>query len=195
MRLSRKLVPASLLLLVMICPALSKADPLAVHLTAGYPAPSGPDFLYDYTLEVDPFETFVAPTNYFTIVDFAGYQPGTITAPAGWTVSTVLFDAAAAANILLIGGVDNPLIENLVFTRSAGTFGPGATSAGFRAESSNSTLGSLYYFAFHQRSNALATSTGQVSVSAVPEASNVASVAAMMVPVGLFFFVRKRSAK
>jgi hypothetical protein len=171
--------------------ATASADPLAVTLTAGYPVPSGLNYQYDYTLEVDGFETFVAPSNYFTIVDFVGYQTASITAPAGWVVSAPLFDAVANANLLLLGAFDNPAIPNLTFTRSGAAFGPATSSPGFAAISSNGTIGSLYYFAFHRRNNLPATSTGQITASAVPEPWNIATFAVTLIPVGLFYLSRK----
>jgi len=55
----------------------------------------------------------------FTIFDFAGYVPGSIFAPAGWTATVSLLGSVQGAPPPA-GYVDNPTLFNLLFTRSGG---------------------------------------------------------------------------
>ena len=48
---------------------------------------SGGNYTWSYNVVVTS-DVYVQPGDYFTIYDFAGAVPGSITAPAGWTLST-----------------------------------------------------------------------------------------------------------
>jgi len=59
----------------------ARAGLLPVSVTT---APEGDFYRWTYSLTL-PTETMLRSGDYFTIYDFAGYRPGSMTAPANWT--------------------------------------------------------------------------------------------------------------
>ena len=58
----------------------------------------------------------------FTIFDFGGLVPGSVTAPAGWTITV---GPGSVLSVPAIGThPDNPAIDNLLFIWSGATIGP-----------------------------------------------------------------------
>jgi hypothetical protein len=74
------------------------------------------------------YEVFVTPLSkvdagdFFVIVDFGGYVPGSISAPSGWTGSVELTTGAINSQTGSVEAAnDDPNIENLRFTNLGGT--------------------------------------------------------------------------
>lgn len=82
-------------------------------------APSGGNTLFDYAAAVTGKDT-ITTGDYFTVIDFAGYVPGSIKAPAGWTATTEMTSSLLTPNFPLTHG-DDPAIPNLVFTYNGWT--------------------------------------------------------------------------
>jgi hypothetical protein len=75
-------------------------------------SPSGSYTQFNYSASLTSSDQIVTG-NSFTIYDFAGYVPGSITAPAGWTASVQAL--TPPPNVLLSHG-DDPAYLNLTFT-------------------------------------------------------------------------------
>ncbi len=132
-------------------------------LDAGNPTVAGPDFLYTYTVSVDPFEqlngALSAPGGtFFTIYDFAGYVPGTAAATASnWTATAQLVGETPS----LTNPPDNPNIYNLVFTYTGPVETGPLTLDGFTAESTSGTLNTNGFFSYQAQKTANTSSPDQ----------------------------------
>ena len=136
---------------------------------------AGP-YTFSYTATIATGDAIVAG-DFFRIYDFYGYVPGSIAAPAGWSVSTALSNPTPPPNVILSLG-DDPTIPNLIFTYSGATpiLGP-QTIAGFTAQSDFNFLGQTKNYA-GRNTQAGGSSAGQpvdsvgsVRVPGVPEPS------------------------
>ena len=147
--------------------------------------PSGSNTVFNYSASIGGTDV-VNAGNFFRIYDFPGLVGGSVTAPAGWVVSTSKTDSFIPPSLLLVHG-DDPAIENLTFTYKSSTPITGnATLTGFSAMT---VLGSsLYTKDFIGQtgtvSGRLVNSIGDVPVpnpllgpvSPVPEPSSLISV-------------------
>jgi hypothetical protein len=88
--------------------------------------------VWSYGISVDSLES-VNSTSYFTIYDFAGYESGTIFAPAGWTDSVQLVGKTPGT----VNVPDSGSLYNLTFsyTGPPTTLPGGSTVSGFGADS------------------------------------------------------------
>jgi hypothetical protein len=110
--------------------------------------------VWTYGISVDGLE-HLDSSSYFTIYDFAGYEAGTIFAPAGWSDSVQLTGKTPAT----VSVPDSASITNLTFyyTGPPTTLPGGSTVGGFGADSaaaSNSTSG---WFSYQAIKTALGT--------------------------------------
>lgn len=116
--------------------ALAVAAPARAGFTIDLAStsPAGSNTQYNYIAAFNSVD-LVTTGDFFRIYDFAGYLPGSITAPAGWTASTALVNPTPPPNVILSHG-DDPALVNLIFTYTgaASLIGP-LTIAGFSADS------------------------------------------------------------
>lgn len=100
------------------------ASPLVTDIGGGF-------FRWDYNVAVATNER-IETGNYFTIYDFAGYQGGSITGPAGWGGSVSLSggDVLGAAPF-----TDDGSLENLTWTYSGSVIPKGTPLGVFSAVS------------------------------------------------------------
>ena len=113
--------------------------------------PDGSNFRWTYAI-VLPTDMKLQSGNYFTIYDFAGYTPGSESAPAGWTFSAQKLGPTPE----LLKPTDNPALWNLTWkydgaTVPTGQLGLGnfwaistfsdATASSFTAETNRSSDG------------------------------------------------------
>jgi len=104
------LAAIALMLALSAAPAYAA---LSVNLgSLSPPNPSGAE--YGYSIDMAPFSDEIVAGDFFRIYDFAGYVPGSIFAPSGWTGSVSLVDPPPPGITLLHG--DDPTLENLTFT-------------------------------------------------------------------------------
>ncbi len=139
---------ASIAALMTAAPSQAGLLPVQVSVT-----PEGGNYLWTYAV-VLPTNSQLQAGNYFTIYDFGGLLPGTITAPVGW--------ASSVANVgptpPLLAPTDNPNIPNLTFTYTGPSISTGQLGLGnFSAMSTNKLSTDSYLTAQTQR-----TSDGQV---------------------------------
>lgn len=69
-------------------------------------------YLWTYSIKITGLEE-IRSNDFFTIYDFAGYIPNTITAPTNWTGTVQNFGIAGPNQDT---AVDDPRIPNLIFT-------------------------------------------------------------------------------
>lgn len=178
-------------LIVVVCLALaSVANAAITPALDGSPTVDGSDYLWTYQISVDSLEELVAAGStpcasaascgsFFTIYDFAGYVPGSITAPAGWTAQ---FSPTGPGLTNSTQSPNEPTFDDLTFVYT----GPPVTElgpvnlSGFSAQSTFSTV-SLGGTFTYQADNAVGVDAGIGSIEipvATPEPS-------MAVPIGL----------
>jgi hypothetical protein len=154
---------------------------------------------FNYSAGIAPNEQ-IAPGDSFTIYNFAGYVPGTITAPGGWSMSTD--SATLSPNLVLPASVD-PSLPALTFSYigSSPIAGP-VTLSGFSAVSAfgGTTLGEFVGnntpqtgFSSTVIGNVLVPSSGLVSPIPAPEPSGLVTCAIGAVVFGLAY-ARRRAA-
>ena len=111
---------ASLAALMIAAPTQAGLLPIQVTIS-----PDGGNFQWAYSI-VLPTNSQLTAGNYFTIYDFGGLVPGTITAPTGWTSSV----ANVGPTPGMVNPVDNPNIPNLTFTYDGPTINTGQLGLG-----------------------------------------------------------------
>jgi len=146
--------------------------------------PAGSNFLWSYHADLHESQRLDASLSYsdfFTIYDFAGYVPGSATAPAGWIVSSSNVGLTPpGANPF--PPADDPGMPNLTWTFTGATIDGPATGLGpFTAISTDSQpiLGS---YTSQSTNNTLSTppnglpgdNSGFVNVPADPEPCTMA---------------------
>ena len=87
-------------------------------------APSAGLFQWNYASNVTVDQN-VTSGDFFTIYDFAGFIPGSATAPAGWTFTSSLTGVTPGK----VSPTDNPAIPNLTWTYTGATI-PGSAALG-----------------------------------------------------------------
>lgn len=180
--------------------ALAGARPAHAGLLPTLVGVSGPDGSGHYTFSYDltvPAPVKVSSGDYFTIYDFDGYVPGSVTAPAGWTASVSLLTPPPSG---VSPSADSPGIANLTWTYAGPDLFGFAVVPGFTAKS---IYGSVYsppsgYFNVASVSHAISSglSVHAVTTTDVPAAPEPASLAmlGLGLPVaGLFGWLRRRS--
>ena len=105
------------------------------NVTLGSITPAGSNFTYDYNASITANQEEVVSGNFFRIFDFAGYVPGSATAPLNWVVSIANSNPTPPPNVILLHG-DDPAIPNITFTYTGSTplTGP-VTLGGFTIQS------------------------------------------------------------
>jgi hypothetical protein len=164
------------------------------------------DYQYNYTASVDPSEQ-LAPGNYqnclsgaacgtfFTIYDFQGYIPGTVSAPTNWGATVQL--TGSTPNV---SGCCNPpdssAVENLVFMYTGSTVqvGTGTPIAGFSAQSIYGTASSpgagLFSYQAQKITGTPDAGVGNLAVPVgVPEPTSMVLIGGGLI--GLAFLRRK----
>jgi len=86
----------------------------ALSVNLGVLSPSGRITEFGYLVTIAPESDEVRAGDFFRIYDFAGYVPGSIIIPSGWTASVSLTDSPPPGTALLYG--DDPTLVNLTFT-------------------------------------------------------------------------------
>ena len=171
------------------------------------PIASGPDagdYLWTYNVSIASSDSVVASpsgTNFFQIFDFAGYVPGSLSAPSGWTASAPLvMSPPPPANVILIHG-DSPTVPNLLLQYTSGPTLNGATLANsvipgtFSAVSIYPNLGGVKDFVGQlavTSTGSLVGSGGDILVP-VPEPIAMISTGIGLGLLGLGFARRSRS--
>jgi hypothetical protein len=176
---------------VVACFALaSVANAAITPALDGTPTADGSDFLWTYQISVDSLEELVAAGStpcssaascgsFFTIYDFAGYVPGSITAPAGWSFQVALAGPGLTNSTQ---SPDEPTFDDLTFVYT----GPPVTElgpvnlSGFSAQSTFNTVNLDGTFTY-QADNAVGLDAG-IGPIEVPVATPEPSMA---VPIGL----------
>lgn len=87
--------------------------------------PESGNFRWTYAI-VLPTDSQLQAGNFFTIYDFAGYVPGSESAPAGWTLTTQLVGTTPTT----ILPTDNPALWNLTWTYTGSTISGGQLGLG-----------------------------------------------------------------
>ena len=175
---------------VFACFALASVASAAITpALSGSPTVDGADYLWTYQISVDSLEELVAAGStpcssaascgsFFTIYDFAGYVPGSITAPAGWSFQVALTGPGLTNSTQT---PDEPTFDDLTFVY----IGPPTTElgpvnlSGFSAQSTFNTINRNGTFTY-QADNAVGVDAGIGSIEipvATPEPS-------MAVPIG-----------
>jgi hypothetical protein len=96
---------------------------------------------WEYTVLVTGLSE-VQAGDFFVIVDFAGYVPASIVAPAGWSGAVELLTAPFATDTgTITPSGDSGSVVNLRFTRTGGTLATGLYS-GFKADTTLPFVGS-----------------------------------------------------
>lgn len=171
------------------------------------PITSGPDagdYLWTYNVSIAASDSVVASpggTSFVQVFDFAGYVPGSISAPSGWSASApLLMPPPPPANVILLHG-DNPSVPNLLFRYTSGPTLNGATLANsvipgtFSAVSVYPELGAVKDFVGQlgvTSTGSLVGSGGDILVP-VPEPIAMISTAIGLGLLGLGFARRLRS--
>lgn len=136
----------------------------------------------------------IAPGNFFRIYDFNGYIPGSITAPAGWTVSVSATDTPPSSVTLKY---PDTTVPNLTFTYTGSTsLGASQTITGFSATSKFSGQGGIQDFVGQTTptDGSTGTSRGDIVVpSPVPEPTSLISGGIGIILLGLGYRSRRNS--
>ncbi|MGL6097196.1 MAG: PEP-CTERM sorting domain-containing protein [Fimbriiglobus sp.] len=103
---------------VMTAAPAARAGLMPVNVTV---TPDGGNHRWNYAI-VLPTDSQLRPGNFFTIYDFAGYIPGTASAPAGWTLAV----ANQGQTPNLLAPDDDNGLPNLTWTYN----GPAANTNG-----------------------------------------------------------------
>lgn len=154
--------------------------------------PSGSEFVFNYGVSIADDDVLTAG-NFFRIYDFFGYVPGSITAPAGWTATTMLSNPTPPPDVI-IGLGDDPAVPNLIFTYTGASVTGPITLTGFSARS---TFGPSRLKNFAGRTTASAAggapvdSVGTVGVP-VPEPASLISTGLGVLTLGAVFGLRRR---
>jgi len=165
---------AGTLLLLGTMSAPARAG-FTISLDPGSPTGAGP-FTYSYTAELAPGDV-IGTGDFFRIYDFAGYVPGSIAAPAGWTASVANSNPTPPPNVILSHG-DDAAVPNLIFTYNGAPISPASVS-GFTAQSTLGFLGAIKDFAgrLRKEDGTPVDSVGDVRVPGpVPEPASVVSL-------------------
>jgi hypothetical protein len=195
---------SSLLTLVAVALAVASTGPSraegALTITVG--SVSGPvsgPFTWTFNAEITGTDTIV-PGNFFRIYDFAGYIPGSVVAPAGWTASTQLSSPVPPPNVIVALG-DSPTITNLIFTYTGSStiVGP-RLIAGFGASSEYGFAGAVEKNFVGRTTNAgngvNVDTVGNVRVpsgqAVIPEPSSIVSIGLGALALGWFQARRRR---
>jgi hypothetical protein len=118
--------------------------PVSVTVT-----PDSGNFRWTYAI-VLPTDMKLESGNYFTIYDFAGYKPGSESAPEGWTFSTSKVGPTAD----LLKPNDDPNISNLTWKYSGPTIPTGQIGLGnFWAISAFGDQGDDFFTAVTKRTS------------------------------------------
>ena len=120
----RRLIVSSLLTLITMhstaAPARAGLLPIQVSVL-----PERGNFRWTYAI-VLPSESQLQSGDYFTIYDFGGLVPGSITAPSGWAVGV----ANVGTTPDRLNPDDNAALPNLTFTYSGSVINTGQTGLG-----------------------------------------------------------------
>jgi hypothetical protein len=139
----------------------------------------------------------VVSRNFFRIYDFAGYVPGSATAPANWAITVANSNPTPPPNVILQHG-DDPGIANITFTYTGSVPLTGPVSLGnFTAQSIYSGSKMTIKDYAGQSTNvgtsipSLIDSRGDIAVPVVPEPAAVlsAGVGAILLGIG---YIRNR---
>jgi hypothetical protein len=146
-------------------------------LDAGNPTVDGMNYLWTYSINVDALEQ-LEDGSYFTIYDFEGYIPGSVTATApNWSSSALLTGLTPA----LTSPPDDPSVWNLVF-QYTGSISTGPLSIdGFSAVSEFGGIDQTGYFSYSAAKTANPTAPdvgiGPIDVPlAIPEPASMALI-------------------
>ncbi len=171
------------------------------------PITSGPetgDYLWTYNVSIAPTDSVVANpqgSEAVQIFDFAGYVPGTISAPSGWTTSTPsMMPPPPPANVILLHG--DTAVPNLLFQYTSGptidgsTLGEKPIPGTFSAVSIYPNLGAVKDFVgqLTDTTNGSFVGSGGDVIVPVPEPIAMVSTAIGLGLLG-FGYARRRRAK
>jgi hypothetical protein len=138
------LLLATLLGLATAAPARAGLLPVSVSIL-----PEADHFRWTYAV-VLPTDSQLQAGDYFTIYDFAGFVPGSITAPEGWTVAV----QNAGPTPDRLNPQDDPGIENMTFTYAGETLNTGQIGLGnFWAISNYQVAGESFFTARTHRTS------------------------------------------
>jgi hypothetical protein len=149
--------------------------------------------VFTYGISVDSLES-VNSTSYFTIYDFAGYESGTIFAPAGWTSSAALVGKTPSTVIV----PDSGSLYNLTFSYvGPPTSLPGGTVVnGFGADSTapSEVVGWFSYQAIKTSLATIDQGDGNLEVpTGTPEPMTMSLVGGGLALLGMLRFRSKKS--
>ncbi len=175
--------------LLIVLVGLASAGLASAAITAaldGSPTVDGSNYLWTYQISVDSLEQLVSgpEASFFTIYDFAGYVPGSISAPADWTTQ---FAASGPGMTNSTQSPPEPTFDDLTFIYT----GPPTTLAGpldlsgFTAVStiSNVNVGGTFTY---QANNAVGVDAGIGSIDVpTPEPSMAVIVGLGLIGIGL----------
>jgi hypothetical protein len=152
----------------------------------GSPTVDGPDFLWTYQISVDSLEKLVAEpgASFFTIYDFAGYVPGSISAPADWTTE---FSPSGPGMTNSTQTPPEPTFDDLTFiyTGPPSIVNGPVNLTGFSAVSTSGNVNTGGVFTY-QANNAVGVDAGIGSIDVpTPEPSMSVLVGLGLIGVGL----------
>jgi hypothetical protein len=183
--------------------AVSSAASASIIPVLSSVTPTGPNFLYTYTVTLDTDQGLL-PGSKLSIFDFAGYLTGSIavTGPAGWTVGTENVTVGMLAPIF---NTDNAGITNLTLTWNGDAFhyagGPFPSQDWtLTAISAIGVVGFDGFTALAEKNNGFETGSltanvgfvGVPSSTAVPETATWAMMILGMGMVGVGMRMRRR---
>jgi hypothetical protein len=169
------------------------------NVTLTSAVPIGSNFTYSYDAAITANQEQIASGNFFRIYDFAGYIPGSATAPANWTVTVANSNPTPPPAVILQYG-DDPNIPNITFTYTGSVPLTGPVSLGDFTIQSIYSSGSMTTKDFVGQSTNIGTtsaslldSRGDVAVpSLVPEPSSVLSAGIGVILLGMGYAARRR---
>ena len=107
---------------VLFAGSTARAGLLPVQVTV---TPEAGNFRWTYAITL-PTDAQLRPGNYFTIYDFAGFVPGSNSAPAGWIFSSTNTGITPG----LVNPDDDPTLANLTWTYNGPVVPSGQTGLG-----------------------------------------------------------------
>jgi hypothetical protein len=159
---------------------------ITVALDGSPTAVSGSDYLWNYQISVDSLEQLVSGpfASFFTIYDFAGYVPGSITAPPDWITE---FSATGPGMTNGTQSPPEPSFDDLTFiyTGPPSTLTGPLDLSGFTAESTSGNVNPGGTFTY-QANNAVGIDAGIGNIEVpTPEPSMAVVVGLGLIGIGL----------
>jgi hypothetical protein len=123
--MTRKTLPTPLLALVALLGPAAGAAPAGMIPTSVSVSPDGGNFRWTYSV-VLPTDMKLQAGDYFTIYDFGGMVPGTVSTPDGWQMTSTKLGPTPNH----LNPQDDPNVTNVTFTYNGPTIPTGQIGLG-----------------------------------------------------------------